>query len=110
MTGAFATAGSRSGFIEPAALSRFGGTWRNLWDNGRMKVAAVTWQTGECRRMDVQIEALQRHGRTLWQVRMGPRGLTFYEELAARAFAAQLHQRLLWLRELAAADKDQPTP
>ena len=74
-----------------------------------MKVAAVTWQTGECRRMDVQIEALQRHGRTLWQVRMGPRGLTFYEELAARAFAAQLHQRLHWLRELAAANKDQPT-
>ena len=50
--------------------------------------------------MDVQIEALQRQGRTFWQVRMGPRGLTFHEELAARAFAAQLHLRLLWLRQL----------
>lgn len=59
--------------------------------------------------MDVQIEALQRHGRTLWQVRMGQRGLTFHEELAARAFAAQLHLRLLWLRKSAEAER-QDTP
>lgn len=51
--------------------------------------------------MDVTIEALERRGHRLWQVRMGPRGITFHEELAARTFAAQLHQRLLWLRELA---------
>ncbi len=54
--------------------------------------------------MDVQIEALERRGRRLWQVRMGPRGVTFHEELAARAFAAQLHQRLLWLRKLAESE------
>ncbi|MNQ18714.1 hypothetical protein [Pseudomonas borbori] len=54
--------------------------------------------------MDVRIENLQRQGRTLWQVRMGPRGVTFHEELAARTFAAQLHQRLLWLREQAEYD------
>ena len=47
------------------------------------------------------IEALERRGHRLWQVRVGPRGITFHEELAARTFAAQLHQRLLWLRELA---------
>jgi hypothetical protein len=51
--------------------------------------------------MDVTLETLERRGRTLWQVRMGPRGVLFHEELAARTFAAQLHQRLLWLRELA---------
>jgi hypothetical protein len=60
--------------------------------------------------MDVQIEALQRHGRTLWQVRMGPRGLTFHEELAARTFAAQLHQRLQWLRQLADAGSQDAQP
>jgi len=60
--------------------------------------------------MDVRIESLQRHGRTLWQVRMGPRGLTFHEELAARTFAAQLHQRLQWLRQLAESDSHGPLP
>ncbi|MCY1539653.1 hypothetical protein D9M68_752500 [compost metagenome] len=54
--------------------------------------------------MDVRIENLQRQGHTLWQVRMGPRGVIFHEELAARTFAAQLHQRLLWLREQAEYD------
>jgi hypothetical protein len=51
--------------------------------------------------MDVQLEALQRGGRILWQVRLGTRALLFHEELAARSFAAQLHQRALWLRTLA---------
>ena len=40
---------------------------------------------------------------------MGQRGLTFHEELAARAFAAQLHLRLLWLRKSAEAER-QDTP
>ncbi len=53
--------------------------------------------------MEVQLEALQRRGRTLWQVRLGARALVFHEELAARSFAAQLHQRVLWLRALANA-------
>jgi len=60
--------------------------------------------------MDVRIESLQRQGRMLWQVRMGPRGVTFHEELAARTFAAQLHQRLLWLRELAEYDPGDRPP
>jgi len=50
--------------------------------------------------MDVHIERVQQRGQTLWRVRMGSRGLTFHEELAARAFAAQLHHRLLWLNQL----------
>jgi len=50
--------------------------------------------------MDVRIECVQQHGKTHWQVRMGARGLIFHEELAARTFAAQLHCRLLWLRQL----------
>jgi len=60
--------------------------------------------------MDVRIENLQHQGRTLWQVRMGPRGVTFHEELAARTFAAQLHQRLLWLRELAECESGDRQP
>ena len=31
-------------------------------------------------------------------MRMGARAVSFHEELAARTFAAQLHQRLEWLR------------
>ncbi|MGB4074470.1 hypothetical protein [Pseudomonas sp.] len=58
--------------------------------------------------MDVQIEALQRHDCTLWQVRMGLRRLTFSEESAARTFAAQLHQRLQWLRQLAESERHDP--
>jgi len=56
--------------------------------------------------MDVQIEALEQRGRALWQVRMGRRGVTFREELAARTFAAQLHERLRWLSEQATAESD----
>ena len=54
--------------------------------------------------MEVRIEAVEQHGRPLWQVRLGRRGMTFHEELAARTFAAQLHQRLLWLNEQAERD------
>lgn len=43
--------------------------------------------------------AIEKNGRTVWRVRLGSRGLTFQEELAARAFAAQLHLRMGWLRE-----------
>jgi hypothetical protein len=49
--------------------------------------------------MDVRIEQRQQRGITLWQVWLGKRCLTFHEEVAARAFAAQLHYRLLWLRQ-----------
>jgi hypothetical protein len=57
--------------------------------------------------MDVRIECLQQHGKTRWLVRMGARGLTFHEELAARTFAAQLHCRLLWLRQLEGNQRDE---
>ncbi|KFX68921.1 hypothetical protein TMS3_0115665 [Pseudomonas taeanensis MS-3] len=48
---------------------------------------------------NVQVEPLLQGGRQLWQVRMGRRALIFQEELAARAFAAQLHMRMTWLRQ-----------
>lgn len=48
---------------------------------------------------EVRIEPFEKNGRTFWRVRLGQRGLTFQEELAARAFAAQLHVRMGWLRE-----------
>lgn len=57
-------------------------------------------------RVDIQVEPLQHGGRPLWQVRMGRRALTFQEELAARAFAAQLHMRLSWLRQQNQQDDD----
>lgn len=47
---------------------------------------------------DVRIEPFEKGGRTHWRVRLGQRSLTFQEELAARAFAAQLHLRMGWLR------------
>ncbi|MWV18434.1 hypothetical protein F3I16_20545 [Pseudomonas sp. L-22-4S-12] len=53
---------------------------------------------------DVRIETLEHQGRRLWRVQVGRRALTFHEELAARTFAAQLHQRLRWLSQLAAGD------
>jgi hypothetical protein len=53
---------------------------------------------------DVRIEVLERHGRRLWQVRVGRRALTFHEELAARAFAAQLQMRLGWLDQAQRSD------
>lgn len=47
----------------------------------------------------IVIEPLLQRGKLHWQVRMGRRSLTFHHEQAARAFAAQLHMRLLWLHE-----------
>jgi hypothetical protein len=47
---------------------------------------------------EVRIEPFEKDGRRFWRVRLGQRGLTFQEELAARAFAAQLHLRMGWLR------------
>ncbi|WP_271412051.1 hypothetical protein [Pseudomonas sp. Q1-7] len=47
---------------------------------------------------DVRIEPFEKGGRTHWRVRLGQRSLTFQEELAARAFAAQLHLRMSWLK------------
>jgi hypothetical protein len=52
----------------------------------------------------VQIETLQKGNRLFWLVRIGRRALTFHEELAARAFAAQLHLRLNWLQQQADGD------
>lgn len=48
---------------------------------------------------NVQIIVLEQRGRVIWQVKMGQRGVSFHEELAARTFAAQLHMRLEWLRQ-----------
>lgn len=45
----------------------------------------------------VELHCIERQGRMLWRVTAGKRVLTFHEELAARAFAAQLHLRLDWL-------------
>lgn len=58
---------------------------------------------------EVSIETLRQQGRLLWRVRIGRRALTFQEELAARAFAAQLHTRLDWLREQAQSGERRPT-
>jgi hypothetical protein len=59
---------------------------------------------------DVRIELRETKGGTLWLVCLGRRTLTFHEELAARTFAAQLHQRFSWLRQqLQSGDnKEQP--
>ncbi len=55
---------------------------------------------------EVRIEPFEKDGRTFWRVRLGQRGLTFQEELAARTFAAQLHLRMGWLRGTAAPKKE----
>lgn len=52
---------------------------------------------------NVHVEYVKLRGQQCWRVRIGYRGVTFQEELAARTFAAQLHQRLTWLRT-----KDEP--
>ena len=57
---------------------------------------------------EVRIELIERQGRRLWQVRLGRRALTFHEELAARAFAAQLHMRLGWLGQEQRSDDRLP--
>ncbi len=54
----------------------------------------------------ILIEPLAQRGKLRWQVRMGRRSLIFHEEHAARAFAAQLHMRLLWLQEHANTDDE----
>jgi hypothetical protein len=52
----------------------------------------------------IVIEPLLQRGKLRWQVRMGRRSLIFHQEQAARAFAAQLHMRLLWLQQSASPD------
>ncbi|MBM7061943.1 hypothetical protein JQX08_14625 [Pseudomonas sp. UL073] len=59
--------------------------------------------------MEVRIETLERRGKRLWQVRLGRRAVTFEHEQAARAFAAQLHLRVSWLREQAESLDSCPT-
>ncbi|GEM_PF-3248127 len=50
-------------------------------------------------------------GEARWRVTLGRRGITFSEEMAARAFAAQLHSRLIWLRERSDLDTEgEPNP
>ncbi len=56
---------------------------------------------------NVHVEYVKLRGQHCWRVRIGYRGVTFQEELAARTFAAQLHQRLTWLR---ARQADQGDP
>ncbi|MBS7660620.1 hypothetical protein I0D00_01465 [Pseudomonas lalucatii] len=53
---------------------------------------------------EISIHAVVQGRRLLWQVRCGRRALNFQEELAARAFAAQLHLRLHWLQREAGQD------
>ncbi|WP_339523957.1 hypothetical protein [Pseudomonas sp. EA_35y_Pfl2_R111] len=52
----------------------------------------------------IVIEPLLQRGKLYWQVRMGRRSLIFQQEQAARAFAAQLHMRHLWLQQGASPD------
>lgn len=55
---------------------------------------------------EVELHCIERQGQMLWRVTAGKRVLTFHEELAARAFAAQLHLRMpfalkaSWLKPL----------
>lgn len=47
---------------------------------------------------EIELRCIERQGHMFWRVSAGKRMLTFHEELAARAFAAQLHLRLNWLQ------------
>lgn len=58
----------------------------------------------------IVIEPMVQRGKLRWQVRMGRRSLIFHQEQAARAFAAQLHMRLLWLQQSASPDDQQAPP
>jgi len=58
----------------------------------------------------IVIEPLLQRGTLRWQVRMGRRSLIFHQEQAARAFAAQLHMRLLWLQQSAGPDNEFAPP
>lgn len=60
--------------------------------------------------MDVRIEAIDRDGKRLWQVRLGRRVVTFEHEQAARALAAQLHMRAHWLRQEAETPRSDSQP
>lgn len=57
---------------------------------------------------EVCIEFIERQGQRLWQVKLGRRALTFQQESAARAFAAQLHMRLDWLAQAQRSDDSLP--
>ena len=57
---------------------------------------------------EVCIEFIERQGQRLWQVKLGRRALTFQDEAAARAFAAQLHMRLGWLGQEQRSDDRLP--
>lgn len=58
----------------------------------------------------IVIEPLLQRGKLHWKVRMGRRSLIFHQEQAARAFAAQLHMRLVWLQESASPDDEFAPP
>lgn len=58
----------------------------------------------------IVIEPLVQRGKLRWQVRMGRRSLIFHQEQAARAFAAQLYMRLLWLQQHANSDNEVAPP
>lgn len=59
----------------------------------------------------IVIEPLLQRSKLRWQVSMGRRSLIFHQEQAARAFAAQLHVRLLWLRKSAETEsQDSSSP
>jgi hypothetical protein len=58
----------------------------------------------------IVIEPVLQRGKLHWQVRMGRRSLIFQQEQAARAFAAQLHMRLLWLQQSATAGDEIAPP
>ncbi len=57
---------------------------------------------------EVCIELIERQGQQFWQVKLGRRALTFQDEAAARAFAAQLHMRMGWLGQEQRSDDSLP--
>lgn len=57
---------------------------------------------------DVQIDCVNKADGVRWCVRLGKRTLMFDEELAARAFAAQLHMRLKHQNPLLEPGLDEP--
>lgn len=57
---------------------------------------------------DVQIECVNQADGVRWCVRLGKRTLMFAEELAARAFAAQLHMRLNGEKLALVPERDEP--
>ena len=57
---------------------------------------------------EVCIELIERQGQRFWQVKLGRRALTFQDEAAARAFAAQLYMRMGWLGQEQRSDDSLP--